>query len=189
MASPLSIASSLDSIWTACSLPTPPAAPKPSGPVAELLPGWPCNDMGSTAGTNTAATEAYLARRIVLSAPAPTIPLINTSSPIVGGYQEEPPTSPVPPTPSSSACSTDFLAEISGDGLAVACEKLRRFLQVHYADTKPPGALFGPFIQRLRKINHCRLCSKVLENREQMNQHIMKDHCGHKPFACPVQGW
>lgn len=189
MASPSSIASSLDSIWTVCSPPAPPAAPKPPGSPAELLPGWQCSDMELMAGTNITGGEAHLASRIVPSAPAPTIPLSNSSSPMVSDYQEESPTSSVPPTPSSSACSTDYLAEISGDNLTVACKKLRCFLQAHYANTKPPGDLFGPFIQRLRKLNHCKLCSKVLENREQMNQHVMKDHCDHKPFACPVHGW
>jgi hypothetical protein len=83
----------------------------------------------------------------------------------------------------------DYLGDTSDDSLAVACRKLRRILQVHFADSKPPGDLFGPFIQRLRKQNHCRLCPKILENREQMNQHVMKDHCDHRPFACPVEGW
>ena len=122
------------------------------------------------------------------NASASAVPLSNASSPMAIDRQDELPTSPDPPTPSSSA-SADYLNEISGDSLDVACRKLRRFLQAHYANTKPPGDLFGPFIQRLRKQNHCRLCPKVLENREQMNQHVMKDHCDHRPFACSVQGW
>lgn len=117
------------------------------------------------------------------------MPPRNASSPIASDRQDEPLTTPDPPTPSSSACSTEYVEEISDDALVVACRKLRGVLRAHYANTKPPGDLFEPFIQKWRKRNHCRLCPKVLGNREQMNQHVMKDHCGHRPFACPVQGW
>lgn len=189
MASPLSTTSSIDSVWTVCSLPTSPVTLNPPGSDAELLPRWPYGGVGSIAGTNTTGGEANLASRVVPSAPALAVPLCNAPSPITSDYQEEPPISSVPPTPSPNASSANYLTAISGDSLPVACDKLRHFLQAHYADTKPPGDLFGPFIQRLRKVNHCRLCSKVLENREQMNQHVMKHHCGHKPFACPVNEW
>lgn len=189
MASPLSIASSLDSIWTASSLPTPPAVPKPPSPIAELLPGWPCSDVEPMATTNATINDTRLVSRTFHDAPAPAIPLSNALPPVASSCQEEAPSSPDLSTPSSIVGSTEYLDDVQGDSLAVACRKLRRRLRAQYANTKPPGDLFGPFIHRLRKQNHCRLCPKVLENREQMNQHIMKDHCEHKPFACPEEGW
>ena len=189
MASPLSIASSLDSTWTIFSSSTPSAASEPSRPVTEPLPGWPSTDAKWMAVTNTTGIEMPLVSMGFPNAPATAVPPRNESSPMASDHQDEPPTSPDPPTPSSSACSTEYLDEISDDALVVACRKLRNVLRAHYANTKPPGNLFEPFIQKLRRRNHCRLCPKVLGNREQMNQHVMKDHCGHRPFPCPVQGW
>ena len=189
MDSPLSITSSLDSIWTTGSLSTSSTARELTRPAAELLPSWPPTDAISMAVPNTTGIEAPLASRAFLGAPVSAVPLRNASSPMASDRQDESATSPGPSTPSSSASSTEYLDEISDDSLVVACRKLRRHLRAHYPNTKPPGDLFEPFIQRLRRQNHCRLCSKVLDNREQMNQHIMKNHCGHRPFACPVQGW
>lgn len=189
MTSPLSIAGSLDSTWSTGSLPISSVSHGLTRPVAELLPGWPPTDAMSMVVTKTTGIEAPLVSRVFHNASAPAIPLRNASSPMANDRRDESPTSPGPPTPSCSACSTEYLDEISDDGLVVACRKLRRHLRAHYPNTKPPGDLFEPFIQRLRRQNHCRLCSKVLDNREQMNQHIMKNHCGHLPFACPVQGW
>src|SRR5258706_2457692 len=188
MASPLSIASSLDSIWSTGSLSISSAARKLTKPVAELLPGPPTNAK-SMAVANTTGLETPLVSRVFPTASASAIPLRNASSPMASDRRDESPTSQGASTPSSSACSTEYLDEISDDSLVVACRKLRRHLRAHYPNTKPPGDLFEPFIQRLRRQNHCQLCSKVLDNREQMNQHIMKNHCGHLPFACPVQGW
>jgi hypothetical protein len=189
MASPLSIASSLDSVWTIGSSSAPSAAPELPTPTAGLPPGWPPTDTEWMAVTSTTGIETPVVPVAFPNAPASAEPLRNASSPMASDRQDELRTSPDLSTPSSSACSSEYLDEISDDSLVVACQKLRRFLRAHYANTKPPGDLFGPFIQRLRKQNHCRLCPKVLENREQMNQHVMKDHCDHKPFACHVQGW
>lgn len=189
MASPLSIASSLDSIWTATSSPTSPAAPEASTQKAELLPGWLRNDGELKAASTTTSSEAHLTSRVLLNAPTPTVAPGNALSPTLSDHREDTPMSPGPSTPSSGAYSEDDFDDTSGDNLAAACRKLRRRLRADYANTKPPGDLFQPFIQRLKKLNHCRLCPKVLENREQMNQHVMKDHCDHKPFACPAPGW
>lgn len=109
----------------------------------------------------------------------------------------------IPPEPSDAATSTPppqasvppespRLLELNyvpeGD-LSACLDQLCSILRDHFPNSKPPGQLFKHFIYRRRDLNHCKLCPKALENREQMNQHVMKVHCDHFPFACDVLGW
>jgi hypothetical protein len=97
---------------------------------------------------------------------------------------------PSPKTPASSRPSLLMGPDHVPDYDPPTClDQLRTILGGHYPDTKPPGQLFRNFIYRKKDLNHCKLCSKALENREQMNQHIMKVHCDHFPFACDEPGW
>lgn len=71
----------------------------------------------------------------------------------------------------------------------VGLDQLCAILRTHYPNRKPPGQLFKQFICRKKDLNQCMLCPKALENREQMNQHVMKVHCNHLPFGCDEPGW
>lgn len=109
----------------------------------------------------------------------------------------------IPPEPSEVETSTPSLQSSAPpesprllelncvpEGDLPAClDQLRSILRNHFPDSKPPGQLFKHFIYRRRDLNHCKLCPKALENREQMNQHVMKVHCDHFPFACDELGW
>ncbi len=109
----------------------------------------------------------------------------------------------IPPEPSDAAISTPSpqssvppesprlmeLNDVPDDDLQACLDELRSILRSSYPDSKPPGQLFKHFIYRRNHLNHCRLCPKALENREQMNQHVMKVHCDHFPFGCDEQGW
>ena len=109
----------------------------------------------------------------------------------------------IPPEPCDAACSTPpaqssvppespRLLELNfapEDDLPACLDQLCSTLRNHYPNSKPPGQLFKNFIYRRRDLNHCKLCSKALENREQMNQHVMKVHCNHFPFGCDEPGW
>ena len=97
----------------------------------------------------------------------------------------EPPsseTSPEPPKLLEFDCAPE-------DDLPACLKQLCAILRWHYPNSKPPGQLFRNFIYRKKDLNHCKLCSKALENREQMNQHVMKVHCNHFPFGCLEPGW
>lgn len=109
----------------------------------------------------------------------------------------------IPPQPSDAAGSTpsaqssappesprlldlNFAPE---DDLQACLDQLCSILRNRYPNSKPPGQLFKHFIYRKKDLNHCKLCCKELENREQMNQHVMKAHCNHFPFGCNEPGW
>jgi hypothetical protein len=114
----------------------------------------------------------------VTSPVTPPDPSIATSSP---------PASPKVVSPESPPPLE--LGPVSEDDLPAYLAQLSTVLRMHYADSKPPGALFQNFLYRKKDLTHCKLCTKALENREQMNQHVMKAHCNHFPFACHEPGW
>ena len=91
-----------------------------------------------------------------------------------------------PPTPATPRLDSDYTQD--GDS-PTSLDSLRRILHQHFPNRKPPGPMFKHFIYRRDNMKHCKLCPKKLENREQINQHIMKVHCEHFPFACPQPGW
>ena len=108
-----------------------------------------------------------------------------------------------PPEPSDAAYSTPSpqssgppesprlldLNYVPDCDLQACLDQLCSILRSQYPDSKPPGRLFKHFIYRRRDLNHCKLCPKALENREQINQHVMKVHCEHFPFGCDEPGW
>ena len=81
------------------------------------------------------------------------------------------------------------LESVPEDDPPPCLDQLRAILHRHYPNSKPPGQLFKHFICRKKNSNHCKLCDKALDNREQMNQHVMKVHCDHFPFGCDEPGW
>ena len=94
-----------------------------------------------------------------------------------------------PPTPSSSASPPPPLGDIQDGSSPTSLHILRHILCQHYANRKPPGRMFANFISLRDNMKQCTLCPYKIRNREQLNQHIMKVHCNHFPFACLVPGW
>ena len=105
--------------------------------------------------------------------------------PTVAGsaISDSPPTSP---SPSLSAPASDDIQE--GDS-PTSLDRLRHILSNQYPNRKPPGYMFKSFISGRGDTFKCTLCPYRIGNREQINQHIMKVHCKHFPFACPFPGW
>ena len=96
---------------------------------------------------------------------------------------------PCPQTPGSCESALLDLHDVPETDLSACLDQLCTVLRTQYPNSKPPGQLFKHFISRRRDLNHCKLCNKALENREQMYQHVMKVHCNHFPFACDELGW
>jgi len=94
-----------------------------------------------------------------------------------------------PPTPTATTPSTLPSDDMLDDDSPTSLDRLRLILRQRYPDGKPPGPLFKNFIYKRGRTHHCTLCAYTIQNREQMNQHIMKTHCAHLPFGCPVPGW
>lgn len=94
-----------------------------------------------------------------------------------------------PPTPSSLSPSPPASDDIQDGDSPTSLDHLRHILRQHYQNRKPPGYMFKSFISGRGTMFKCTLCTYKIGNREQINQHIMKVHCKHFPFACPFPGW
>ena len=94
-----------------------------------------------------------------------------------------------PPTPPSISLSPPPSDYIQDGGSPTSLDHLRHILRHDYPNRKPPGHIFKRFISGRGAPFRCTLCPYKIGNREQINQHIMKVHCKHFPFACPFPGW
>lgn len=94
-----------------------------------------------------------------------------------------------PPTPPSISLSPPASDDTQDGGSPTSLDRLRHILRRDYPNRKPPGLLFKGFISGRGAMLKCTLCAYKIGNREQINQHIMKVHCNHFPFACPFPGW
>lgn len=112
-----------------------------------------------------------------------------TSGPTAIPPQPSEATSGTAPTQTPVSSDLMDLNYVPENNLPECLDQLCTILRRHYPETKPPGRLFRHFIFRENDLNHCKLCSKALENKEQMHQHIMSAHCSHFPFGCDEPGW
>jgi hypothetical protein len=148
------------------------------------------------------ATNAGRAETLLQASYAPAGTTLGLSPstlchPVSGGQAGDPPTvagsaisdpPPTPPSPTHSPPASDDSQDGGGDS-PTSLDNLCRTLRQHYPNRKPPGHMFKIFISQRGALHHCTLCTYKIGNREQMNQHIMKIHCSHFPFVCPVPGW
>ena len=136
---------------------------------------------------------SYLTPEIIFG-PSPILPS-SLCHPVSGDLVEDQPTlagstiSDSPPTPPSVSPSPPASDDIEDGDSPTSLDRLRHILRHVYPNRKPPGYMFKSFISGRGATLKCTLCPYKIGNREQINQHIMKVHCKHFPFACPFPGW